>query len=177
MLHQKFSKTAISSDFNEPLILKNKSIKTLLALCASLCFMTTWAAAEVVVTPNGSQASVKGSDKTFTGSVRSDPLFDAHEPARTSGGLVTFDAGARSAWHTLPLGQTLIVTVGKGWVQNDGGPKRQINAGDVVWIPPGVKHWHGATAQTGMSHIAIQEALDGKRVEWLEKVTDEQYDR
>ncbi len=132
-------------------------------------------AADMVVTRNGSQPSITGATATFTGSVRNDPLFDAVAPSRTSAGLVTFDAGARSAWHTHPLGQTLIVTAGKGWAQQEGGARVEINPGDVIWTPPGVKHWHGATATTGMSHVAIQEALDGKRVEWLEKVSDEQY--
>lgn len=132
-------------------------------------------AADMVVTRNSSRPSVAGAQTTFTGSVRSDPLFDAVEPTRTSAGLVTFDAGARSAWHKHPLGQTLIVTAGKGWIQQEGGPRVEINPGDVIWTPPGVKHWHGATATNGMSHIAIQEALNGKRVVWLEKVSDLEY--
>lgn len=127
------------------------------------------------IKPCGSQPSVKGSEDYFTGNVRIDPLFQAVEPGRVSGGLVTFEPGARSAWHTHPLGQSLLVISGCGWVQCWGGPKREIRAGDVVTCPPGEKHWHGATAATGMSHIAIQEALDGRVVDWLEKVTDEQY--
>lgn len=127
------------------------------------------------IKPCGSQPSVKGSEDYFTGNVRIDPLFQAVEPGRVSGGLVTFEPGARSAWHTHPLGQSLLVISGCGWGQCWGGPKREIRAGDVVTCPPGEKHWHGATAATGMSHIAIQEALDGRVVDWLEKVTDEQY--
>lgn len=123
----------------------------------------------------GSQPSVKGKTEYFTGSVRIDPLFDAAAPSRTSGGSVTFEPGARSAWHTHPAGQTLIVTAGSGWVQQWGGKVQEMKAGDVVRIPAGVKHWHGATATTGMTHIAIQEAVDGKAVDWLEQVTDDQY--
>jgi quercetin dioxygenase-like cupin family protein len=125
---------------------------------------------------SGSQPSQKGPADNFTGAVRIDPLFAAPAPARVSGGLVTFEPGARSAWHTHPLGQTLIVTSGVGWTQCWGEPKTEIRAGDVIWCPPGHKHWHGATATTAMSHIAIQEhAGDGKVVEWLEKVSDEHY--
>jgi quercetin dioxygenase-like cupin family protein len=124
---------------------------------------------------NGSQPSAKGPEETFSGNVRVDPLFAAPGPGRFSGALVTFEPGARSAWHTHPLGQTLIVTAGRGWVQSEGGPKYEINPGDVVTCPPNEKHWHGATPTTAMSHIAIQEALDGKVVEWMEKVNDEQY--
>jgi quercetin dioxygenase-like cupin family protein len=124
---------------------------------------------------SGSQPSSKGPAANFTGNVRVDPLFGAKEPSRVSGALVTFEPGARSAWHTHPLGQTLLVTAGCGWVQSSGGPKRVIRPGDVVTCPPNEKHWHGATSTTGLSHIAIQEALDGKVVEWLEKVTDEEY--
>src|SRR5205085_5804765 len=124
---------------------------------------------------NGSQPSAKGPDEYFTGTVRIDPLFEAPDPARARGASVTFEPGARSAWHTHPLGQTLIVTSGCGWVQCEGGPKVEIRPGDVVWCPPNEKHWHGATPTTAMTHIAIQEALDGKVVEWMEKVSDEQY--
>jgi quercetin dioxygenase-like cupin family protein len=129
----------------------------------------------VVVTDKVSHASFKGSADTFTGSVQIEPLFPAKNPSRVSGGLVTFELGARSAWHTHPLGQTLIITSGGGWVQEWGGQNGEMKAGDVVSIPPGVKHWHGATASTGVSHIAIQETLDGKNVQWMEKVSDEQY--
>jgi quercetin dioxygenase-like cupin family protein len=124
---------------------------------------------------SGSQPSNKGSSDYFTGSVRIDPLTDAREPSHVSAALVTFEQGARSAWHIHPMGQTLIVTSGFGWVQSEGGPKEEIRAGDVVRCPPNEKHWHGATPITAMSHIAIQEHLDGKVVNWMEKVTDEQY--
>ena len=127
------------------------------------------------ITRSGTQPSQEGPAEWFTGSVRVDPLFQANDPSRTSGALVTFEPGARSAWHTHPLGQVLIVTSGVGRVQRWGGPGEEIRAGDVVWTPPGVKHWHGASPTTAMSHIAIQEQLDGKVVEWMEKVTDEQY--
>ena len=123
----------------------------------------------------GSQPSSKGSTDWFTGTVRIDPLFQTSAPARTSGGSVTFEPGARTAWHTHPLGQTLIVTVGCGWVQREGGPIEEIRPGDVVWFAPGEKHWHGATPTTAMTHIAIHEALDGKLVDWMEKVSDDQY--
>jgi len=123
----------------------------------------------------GSQPSMKGPQDWFTGSVRVDPLFTAMEGSRVSGGLVTFEPGARSAWHTHPLGQNLIVVSGVGWTQCTGGPKKEIRAGDILSCPCGQKHWHGATATTAVSHIAIQEALDGKNVVWMEKVTDEEY--
>ena len=118
-----------------------------------------------------------GPAEYFTGAVRVDPLFQAGDPARVSGGHVTFEPGARTAWHTHPLGQTLIVTSGLGWVQTEGGPIEEIRPGDVVWFPPGLKHWHGATPTTAMTHIAITEFQDGKNVDWLEKVSDEQYRR
>ena len=124
---------------------------------------------------SGSQPPARGPAEYFTGSVRIDPLFQAHDPPGASGAYVTFEPGARSAWHIHPLGQTLIVTSGRGWVQSEGGPKMEIRPGDVVWCPPNEKHWHGATTTTAMTHIAIQEKLDGKVVEWLEHVTDEQY--
>ena len=124
----------------------------------------------------GSQPSVKGPEDWFTGTVRIDPLFQPNAPARTSGASVTFEPGARTAWHTHPLGQTLIVTAGCGRAQREGGSIEEIHPGDVVWFPPGVKHWHGATPTTAMTHIAIQEALDGKVVDWMEKVSDEQYE-
>ncbi len=123
----------------------------------------------------GSQRSVTPPSDWFTGTVRLDPLFDVHPPARAHGASVTFEPGARTAWHTHPLGQTLIVTAGCGRAQRWGGPIEEIHSGDVLWIPPGEKHWHGAAPATAMTHIAIQEQLDGKSVEWLEKVTDEQY--
>src|SRR5688500_2431561 len=127
------------------------------------------------ITRAGSQPFRKGPSEYFTGAVRVDPLFQAPAPARASGGHVTFEPGARSAWHTHPLGQTLIITSGLGWVQREGGPIEEVRAGDVVWFPPGLKHWHGATPTTAMTHIAIQESLNGKTVDWLEKVSDEQY--
>lgn len=123
----------------------------------------------------GSRPSAKGSAEWFTGAVRVDPLLDAPEPARVAGASVTFEPGARTAWHTHPLGQTLIVTVGCGWVQRWGGVREDIRAGDVVWFAPGEKHWHGATATNGMTHIAVQEKLDGRQVDWLEQVSDQEY--
>ena len=123
----------------------------------------------------GSQPSTKGPSDWFTGTVRLEPLFQTNEPARAAGASVTFEPGARTAWHTHPLGQALIVTAGAGWVQKEGGPIEEIHPGDVVWFPPGLKHWHGATPTTAMTHIAIQESLNGKVVEWLEKVSDQQY--
>jgi quercetin dioxygenase-like cupin family protein len=126
---------------------------------------------------NGSRPSARGPQEYFTGAVRVDPLFEAPDPARVRGVLVTFEPGARTAWHTHPLGQTLVVTSGLGWVQREGGPVEEIRPGDVVWFPPGEKHWHGATATTAMSHIAVQEALNGDVVEWMEKVGDAQYRR
>ena len=124
---------------------------------------------------SGAEPSRKGPADWFTGSVRIDPLFQAAEPARGQGAAVTFEPGARTAWHTHPLGQTLIVTFGVGWVQLEGGPVEEIRPGDVVWIAPGEKHWHGASPTSGMTHIAIQEALNGKVVDWMEKVSDNQY--
>ena len=124
---------------------------------------------------SGSQPSTKGPEDYFTGTVRVDPLFKAPDPARVVGALVTFEPGARTAWHTHPLGQTLLVTSGCGWARRWGGPVEEIRPGDVIWFPPGEKHWHGATATTVMTHIAIQEQLDGKTVDWLEQVSDEQY--
>ena len=124
---------------------------------------------------NGSKASAAGPADYFTGRVRIDSAFARSGPARVGGAIVTFEPGARTAWHTHSLGQTLIVTAGFGWTQRDGGPVEEIRPGDVVWFEPGEKHWHGATASTGMTHIAIAEALDGKVVEWLEKVSEAQY--
>lgn len=125
----------------------------------------------------GSQPSTPGSAAWFTGTVRIDPLFQPKVPARTAAASVTFEPGARTAWHTHPLGQTLIVTAGLGWAQRAGGPVEEIRAGDVVWFPPGLKHWHGASPTTAMTHIAIHEQLNGKTVDWLEKVSDEEYRR
>lgn len=137
----------------------------------------------------GSQPSIKGPSEWFTGNVRIDPLFQSPDAApgahtdlqgvvlapRVQGASVTFEPGARTAWHTHPLGQTLIVTAGSGWAQREGGPVEEIRPGDVVWFLPGEKHWHGATSTTGMTHIAVQESLNGKVVEWMEHVTDQQY--
>ena len=123
----------------------------------------------------GSQPSSKGPADWFTGTVRIDPFLKRQRPARVRGASVTFEPGARTAWHTHPLGQTLIVTAGCGWAQREGGPIEEIRPGDVVWFAPGEKHWHGAAPTTAMTHIAIQEALDGKAVDWMEKVSDEQY--
>jgi quercetin dioxygenase-like cupin family protein len=127
------------------------------------------------ISRNGSQPATVGAAQNFTGRVRVETPFRADAPARVGGGLVTFEPGARTAWHTHPLGQTLIVTQGVGRVQRWGGPIQEIRPGDVVWIPPGEKHWHGAAPSAGMSHIAISESLDGKTVDWLEHVSDSQY--
>jgi quercetin dioxygenase-like cupin family protein len=124
---------------------------------------------------SGSRPSGKGPAEYFTGAVRIDPLFEAPEPARVRSATVTFEPGARTVWHTHPLGQTLIVTFGIGWVQRWGGPVEEIRPGDVVWFAPGEKHWHGATRTTAMMHIAVQEALNGSPVDWMEQVSDEQY--
>ena len=127
------------------------------------------------ITRIGSQPSGKGPEDWFTGSVRVDPLFQPNESRRAAAAIVTFEPGARTAWHTHPLGQTLIITSGCGWVQREGGSVEEIHPGDVVWFAPNEKHWHGATATTGMTHIAIQENLNGKVVDWMEKVSDDQY--
>jgi quercetin dioxygenase-like cupin family protein len=124
---------------------------------------------------NGSRPSGKGPEAWFTGTVRVDPMFQVGDPTRFSGGHVTFEPGARTRWHGHPLGQTLIVTSGLGWVQCEGGPIEEIRPGDVIWFPPGEKHWHGATATTAMAHIAITEYFNGKNVDWMEAVSDEQY--
>ena len=129
------------------------------------------------ITRASARPSGKGPADYFTGTVRVDPLFERAEPARVVGASVSFEPGARTAWHTHPLGQTLIVTAGLGWAQRDGGPVEEIRPGDVVWFAPGEKHWHGASPTTGMTHIAIQEKLDGKAVDWLEHVSDAQYRR
>jgi quercetin dioxygenase-like cupin family protein len=126
---------------------------------------------------SGSQPSGKGPAEYFTGTVRIDPLFSPPEPARVAMAWVTFEPGARTAWHTHPLGQTLIITSGSGWVQREGGPVEEIHPGDVVWFAPGEKHWHGATATTAMSHIDIQEKLNGSPVDWMEQVTTEHYSK
>jgi len=132
---------------------------------------------DITIARSGSQVPSQGQAEYFTGSVRVEPLFQVAEPSRMAGARVTFEAGARTAWHTHPLGQTLIVTAGAGWVQQWDGDVQEIGEGDVVRIPPGQKHWHGATASTRMTHIALQEQLDGKVVEWMEHVSDAQYSR
>jgi quercetin dioxygenase-like cupin family protein len=129
------------------------------------------------ITRVGSQPSGKGPEDWFTGAVRIDPLFQPNDARRAASANVTFEPGARTAWHTHPLGQTLIVTSGCGWVQREDGDIEEIHPGDVVWFSPGERHWHGATATTAMTHIAIQENLNGKVVDWMEKVTDDQYRR
>jgi quercetin dioxygenase-like cupin family protein len=134
-------------------------------------------AMEMQIKRSGAVPSAKGSADWFTGTVRIDPLFQAPEPARVSGGMVTFEPGARTAWHKHPLGQALLIVSGLGWIQREGGPIEEVRPGDVVWFPPGLKHWHGASSTNAMTHIAIQESLNGKNVEWLEKVSDEQYRR
>lgn len=135
---------------------------------------TTTRKISMKITRAGSQPSSKGPDDWFTGTVRIDPLFQTEAPARAAGASVTFEPSARTAWHTHPLGQTLIIISGAGRVQREGGPIEEVRPGDVVWFPPSEKHWHGASPRTAMTHIAIQEALDGKLVEWMEKVTEEQ---
>jgi quercetin dioxygenase-like cupin family protein len=154
-------------------------MKTINAAAVSLTLLTgTPALAEsMVISPNGSRPNVSGSLTNFTGAVVVEPLYPANDHIRASGGHVTFAPGARSAWHTHPAGQVLIVTDGVGWVQEEGGAKREIKPGDVIWTPPGVKHWHGATAISGMRHIAISGTAGGKNVDWMEQVTDEQYRR
>jgi quercetin dioxygenase-like cupin family protein len=132
---------------------------------------------KMTITRRGERASGRGPEANFTGIVSVEALFPVNSPSRVSGGSVTFEPGARSAWHTHPLGQILIVTAGAGWVQQEGGVKQEIKQGDVIWTPSGVKHWHGATATDRLTHIAIQESLDGKNVDWMEKVSDEQYGR
>lgn len=127
------------------------------------------------ITHAGERPSIKPSADYFTGTVRQDPLFQPDAPARVAGTLVTFEPGARTAWHTHPLGQTLIVTTGFGRAQREGGPIVELRPGDVVWFPPGEKHWHGAAPDTAMSHIAIQERQDGRAVDWLEQVSEAQY--
>ena len=154
-------------------------MKSVAATIISIVLYTSAASAQssqiITVTHAGSQPSTAGSVDNFTGSVRVDSRFEGTAPARISGGIVTFEPGARTAWHTHPLGQTLIVTAGAGLVQAWDGPVQEIRPGDIVWIPPGVKHWHGATATNGMSHIAFSEALNGKTVAWMEQVSEEQY--
>jgi len=148
---------------------------TLIAMLTPVASALAQTGPEVVVQRAGSQKPSVGPAQNFTGAARVDGRFQGSAPARVSGGTVTFEPGARTAWHTHPLGQTLIVTAGAGLVQHWGGAIQEIRPGDVVWIPPGVKHWHGAAPATGMTHVAISEAQDGKTVDWLEHVSDEQY--
>jgi len=129
------------------------------------------------ITKSGSVPSQNGPENYFTGKVRIDSPFSGTASARVGGAIVTFEPGARTAWHTHPLGQTLIITQGRGWLQEEGGEIREMNVGDIVWIPEGVKHWHGATSENAMTHIAIAESLNGSPVEWMEKVTDAQYSK
>ena len=157
-------------------------MKRIIAGACALAFLIPAASAlgqggaqSMVITRAGSQASSKGPAQNFTGSVRVDPLFAPQGPSPTSGAAVTFEPGARSAWHTHPAGQVLVVTAGVGRIQQWGGKVEEIRPGDVIWTPPGVKHWHGAGPTTAMSHLAIQNVVDGKNVTWMEKVTDEQY--
>jgi quercetin dioxygenase-like cupin family protein len=157
-------------------------MKSLVATIISIVLCASPAASAqssqmITVTRPGSQPSAAGSSDNFTGSVRVDSRFQGTAPARISGATVTFEPGARTAWHIHPLGQTLIVTAGARLVQEWDGPVQEIRPGDIVWIPPGVKHWHGATVTNGMSHIAFSEALDGKTVAWMEQVSEEQYRR
>ena len=159
------------------------TMRKLFSTCTALLSLATMpvvgiaqsGSTQISITPTSSQKVIAGAADRFTGTVRVQSFFDAKEPSRSSGGQVTFQPGARSAWHTHPLGQILIVSGGVGWVQQWGGPVQVIRKGDVVWIPAGVKHWHGATPTTAMTHIAFQEQLDGRVVDWLEKVTDDQY--
>lgn len=154
------------------------SVAVMLSLLPAASAQTTredTTSRKMTITRSGTRTPSKGPEANFTGSVSVVPLFPVNSPSRTSGGSVTFEPGARSAWHTHPLGQTLIVTAGQGRVQQWGGDTQEIRQGDVVWTPPGVKHWHGATLTTSVTHIAIQETLEGKNVEWMEKVSDEQY--
>lgn len=151
-----------------------KSLMTILALLAAS--PATAADAEgLAIQRNGASPSRPGPEANFTGKVRVDTPFQAASPARVGGGIVTFEPGARTAWHTHPLGQTLIIVSGLGWVQREGGPIQEVRPGDVVWIPPQVRHWHGAGATTAMSHVAIAESLDGSAVQWMEQVPETTY--
>jgi quercetin dioxygenase-like cupin family protein len=154
-------------------------MKRLIGAATALVLLSTMslAAESSVFSQNGSRPSSKGAAANFAGEVIVEPLFAANEHAASAVGSVIFAPGARSAWHTHPAGQILIVTSGTGWAQEEGGQKREIRPGDVIWTPPGVKHWHGATATNAMSHIAITNMAGGKNVDWLEHVTDEQYRR
>ncbi len=153
---------------------KNLLAATLIAI--ALASIAPSYAQSIQITPNGSTPSAIGAPANFSGHVVVDPIFPATKDTRATTGLVTFAPGARSAWHMHPAGQLLIVTAGKGWVQEEGQGRREIDPGDVVWIPAGVKHWHGATDTNGMSHIAVSYMRDGKNVDWMELVTDQQYE-
>jgi len=150
-------------------------MKTLIMIMAAVALTSASAMADVTVNHAGSQPVTTGDTKYFTGKATVESRFQRESPARIGDGIVTFEAGARTAWHTHPLGQTLIVTSGSGWVQEWGKPAQKIRTGDVVWIPPGVKHWHGACATEPMTHIAVAESFEGKTVIWMEKVSDSQY--
>lgn len=156
-------------------MMKRLAAAALPLLLAFPAFAQSADAPDMTIVRAGSQPPAQGPARYFTGSARIDPLFAAQPPASTSGAYVTFEPGARSAWHTHPAGQVLIVTAGAGRVQRWGGPVREIRPGDVVWTPPGVKHWHGAAPSTPVTHIALQDSVGGKNVEWMEKVSDEQY--
>lgn len=145
------------------------------AAMAAMMGATPVLAQDIEIVANGTQESFLGSPDYFVGTVIVDRVFNANEHRKTSSGHVHFAAGARSAWHTHPAGQTLVVTSGMGWVQSEGGEKREFRAGDVIWIPPGVKHWHGATATSSAAHYAIQDFVDGRNVDWMEQVSEEQY--
>lgn len=151
------------------------TVALLATIAFNACAAEALSAQSMTIVRNGERASVIGAPKNFVGHARIDPLFAVPAPSNVSAGYVTFEPGARSMWHTHPLGQMLVVTTGTGWVQQEGVDKQVIKPGDVIWTPPGVKHWHGATSTTGVTHMAIQEALDGKNVEWLEPVTEAQY--
>jgi quercetin dioxygenase-like cupin family protein len=156
-------------------MIKIALVASAISLMAGAALAAEPSAAKVTVTRIGSQPSNAGPEKNFTGSVRVDSLFQARAPGRAGGGIVTFEPGARTAWHAHPLGQTLIITSGVGRVQQWGSSVEEIRPGDIVWIPSGVKHWHGASRTVAMSHVAIAESLDGKSTDWMEKVSDEQY--
>jgi len=156
-------------------MIKTVSVASAILLMIGVAIAADPPASKVKVTRVGSQPSTAGPQQNFTGTVRVDSPFRAEAPGRVGGGIVTFEPGARTAWHAHPLGQTLIVTAGVGRVQQWGSPAEEIRPGDTVWIPAGVKHWHGASRTIGMSHVAISESLDGKSTNWMEKVSDEQY--
>jgi len=160
---------------NMPAIVRTFTIALIASLSIAPASAQQQGTSSMEITRNGTQPSSAGSPDYFTGRVRVDSPFQRTEPSRLAGAIVTFEPGARSNWHTHPLGQTLIVTAGTGWTQCDGGPIVEIRAGDIIWCPPGHKHWHGATPTTAMTHIALQEALDGKVIDWMEPVTDAQY--